>query len=240
MKKFFIAIAILVLLTPSAFGEQFYASDFEADTIGKFPQGWELGFEGSGEPQVIQDPLDKNNKVFAHTDLAMDLARHDVGGSIAVVSDSDVSDYMVDYDAYFPADFYIGTLFRFIDAESFYLFDRRQGGPTFDFWMRGGGNWTNFKSGIPYPAVPEEWFSFRLVIKGDTFEAYAKEKDDDTPFADMDPLMEGTEASYETGKFGLYGLIYVDNVIIGETEGDMSISVESAGKLTSTWGNIKK
>jgi len=240
MKKVFIAVAILILLTPLAYGKQFYASDFEGDTIGKFPQGWELGFEGNGNPQVIADPLDKTNKVFAHTDLAMDMARHDVGGSMAVVGEEDMTDYIVDYDAYFPADFYIGTVFRFIDDKSFYLFDRRQGGPTFDFWKHDAGAWANFFAGAAFPAVPEEWFSFRLVIQGINFEAYAKEKDDDTPFADMDPLMEGTDASYAEGKFGLYGLIYVDNVVVGETEGDMFISVESAGKLTSTWGNIKR
>ena len=239
MKKICTIFALLFLLVPLAFGKQFYASDFERDTIGKFPQGWEIGFKGKGSPQVIQDPLNKSNKVFAHTDLGQDQARHDVGGNIAVVGEEGMTDYMVDYDIYFPTDFYMGIVFRFTDGESFYLLDRRQGAPTFDFWKRGGGAWTNFLSGVPYPAKPEEWFSFRIVIKGDTFDAYAKEKDDDTPFAEMKPLMTGKDASYKTGKFGLYGLVYVDNVIVGETEKDMFISVESSGKLTSTWGSIK-
>ncbi|HGJ66630.1 TPA: hypothetical protein ENS27_14800 [bacterium] len=239
MKKCLIAITILILITPLAFGKQFYASDFERDTIGKFPQGWDLGFKGKGNPQVIADPLNKNNKVFAHTDLGQDQARHDVGGNIAVVGDANMKDYIVDYDIYFPTDFYMGVLFRFTGENEFYLLDRRQGS-TFDFWKRAGGNWNNFKSGVPYPATPEKWFSFRLVIKGDKFEAYAKEKGDKTPFAQMKPLMDGTDATYKTGKFGLYGLVYVDNVIIGETENDMFISVESIGKLTSTWGEIKR
>lgn len=239
MKKICIAIMIMALFVSFAYGKQFYASDFENDTIGKFPQGWELGFAGAGNPQVIADPLNKGNKVFAHTDLAQDKARHDVGGNLAVVGNEDMTDYMVDYDIYFPTDFYMGVVFRFISKDEFYLLDRRQGS-TFDFWKHAGGAWTNFKSGVPYPAKPEEWFSFRIVIKGDTFEAYAKEKGDNTPFAKMDPLMSGTDATYKTGKFGLYGLVYVDNVIVGETENDMYISVESAGKLASTWGEIKK
>jgi hypothetical protein len=70
--------------------------------------------------------------------------------------------------------------------------------------------------------------------------AYAKPIDDDTPFANMAPLQEGTEANFGTGKFGLYGLIYVDNVVIGETEDDLTIAVEPAGKLATTWGDMKR
>ena len=44
MNKICIVIAIVLIFTPLAFGKQFYGSDFEKDTIGKAPQGWELGF----------------------------------------------------------------------------------------------------------------------------------------------------------------------------------------------------
>jgi len=52
--------------------------------------------------------------------------------------------------------------------------------------------------------------------------------------------MTGTDGSFETGKFGLYGLIYVDNVVIGETPADLVIAVGSQGKLAATWGGIKR
>ena len=240
MNKICIVIAIVLIFAPLAFGKQFYGSDFEKDTIGKAPQGWELGFKGAGNGKVIADPLNKNNKIFAHTDLADSMARHDVGGNIWVVGNADMTDYIVDYDAYFPTDFYEGTLFRFIDDKSFYLFDRRQGAPTFEFWKHAAGTWTSLKPAVPFAGVPEKWFRFRLVIKGDTFDAYAKEIDDDTAFAKMKPLISAQDATYKTGKFGLYGLIYVDNVVIGETDSDMTIAVESAGKLTATWGSIKR
>lgn len=240
MNKICIVIAIVLIFTPLAFGKQFYGSDFEKDTIGKSPQGWELGFKGAGKGEVIEDPLNAKNKVFAHSDLADAQARHDVGGNIWVVGDANMQDCIVDYDIYFPTDYYMGVIFRFTAENDFYLLDRRQGGPTFDFWKRTGAAWTNFLAGIAFPAKPEQWFSFRLVIKGDTFEAYAKEKADNTPFAKMDPLMTGKDATYKAGKFGLYGLVYVDNVIIGETEKDMVLAVESAGKLTATWGSIKR
>ena len=41
------------------------------------------------------------------------------------------------------------------------------------------------------------------------------------------------------GKFGLYGLIYIDNIAIGETENDLVIAVESYGKLPVAWGEVK-
>jgi len=240
MRKICIVIAIVLIFTPLAFGKQFYGSDFEKDTIGKAPQGWELGFKGAGNGKVIEDPLNANNKVFAHSNLADAQARHDVGGNIWVVGDANMQDCIIDYDIYFPSDYYMGVLFRFTGENEFYLLDRRQGAPTFDFWKRAGGNWTNFLAGVAFPAKPQQWFSFRLVIKGDTFEAYAKEKADKTPFAKMKVLMTGKDATYKAGKFGLYGLVYVDNVIIGETENDMVLAVESADKLTATWGNIKR
>jgi hypothetical protein len=241
MNRICIVIAIVLIFTPLAFGKQFYGSDFEKDTIGKAPQGWELGFKGAGNGKVIADPLNKNNKIFAHTDLAQDKARHDVGGNVWVVGNADMTDYIVEYDAYFPTDFYEGIVFRFIDDKSFYLFDRRIVPPlTFDFYKHNAGAWALLKGGAAFPAKPELWFRFRIVVKGDTFEAYAKEQKDGTAFAKMKPLLSAQDGTYKAGKFGLYGLIYVDNVVLGETEGDMTIAVESAGKLTATWGSIKR
>ena len=240
MRKIVITMLPLMLLSSFSFAAQLYGSDFERDAVGDPPQGWELGFEGSTEGKVIKDPLNPGNKVFAHSDLASDQSRHDVGGSIWVVGEADWQDYIVEYDAYFPDDFYMGTLFRFVDNEAFYLFDRRQGGPTFDFWRREGGGWTNFAAGAAFSAQPGEWYRFRIECSGDTFDAYAKEMDDDTAFVDMDPLQTGSDGAFPAGKFGLYGLIYIDNIVIGETEADLFLSVEPAGKIATTWGEMKQ
>lgn len=242
--KAIIGVLLMLMLSSSlAFAAQFYASDFETDTIGEPPAGWEIGFEGNGEGAVIKDPLNAGNKVFAHTDLAFDQARHDVEGVIWTVGEEDWKNYIVEYDAYFPDDFYMGTLVRFQNDAAFYLFDRRVGGgpaaPTFDFWKNDGG-WVNFASAGAFGAAPEEWYKFRLVVEDDNFQAFAKEMDDNTPFAEMEPILEGTDGAYETGKFALYGLIYVDNVVIGETEDDLTIAIEPAGKLATTWGDMKR
>jgi len=239
MKKFAFVMLLLLVFSSFAFAKQFYSSNFENETIGKPPSGWELGFAGAGNGKVIADPLNPNNKIFAHTDLAKDKARHDVGGSIWVVGDANMTDYIVEYDAYFPEDFYIGVLFRFIDSKQFYLLDRRVGNPTtFDFWKHSNGNWTNITAGAKYDAVPKLWYRFRLVVKGDSFEAYVKSAADSKPFDK--PFITGKDATYKAGKFGLYGLIYVDNVVIGETVNDLVItSIAPKGKLATTWGEIK-
>ncbi|HGJ66631.1 TPA: hypothetical protein ENS27_14805 [bacterium] len=239
MKKFAFVIVLLLVFSTFAFAKQFYSSNFENDTIGNPPKGWELGFVGAGNAKVIADPLDPKNKVFAHTDLAKDKARHDVGGNIWVVGDANMTDYIVEYDAYFPEDFYIGVLFRFIDSKQFYLLDRRATSPTtFDFWKHNNGAWTNLAAGAKFDAAPKLWYRFRLVVKGDSFEAYVKSAADSKPF-DI-PLITGKDATYKAGKFGLYGLIYIDNIAIGETANDLVVTpVAPKEKLAITWGAIK-
>lgn len=239
MKKFAVIMLLMLVFSSFAFAKQFYSSNFEKDALGNSPSGWELGFVGAGNGKVIADPLDPNNKIFAHTDLAKDKARHDVGGNIWVVGDANMTDYIVEYDAYFPEDFYIGVLFRFIDSNQFYLLDRRVGVPTtFDFWKHNAGAWANIKAGAQFDAVQKQWFRFKLVVKGDSFEAYVKSAADSKPFDK--PLITGTDATYKAGKFGLYGLIYIDNIAIGETDDDLVIaSVASKDKLATTWGEMK-
>jgi hypothetical protein len=242
MKKVIFIVLLIMSFASFAFAKQLYVSDFEKDTIGNAPSGWDLGFKGAGNGKVVADPLNASNKIFAATDLAKDKARHDVGGNIWVVGDAAWKDYIVEYDVYFPEDFYIGVLFRFISADKFYLLDRRVAPPsTFDFYKHDAGKWTNITAGAKFDAVPKQWFRFRLVVKGDSFEAYAKAKSDKTPFDGMKALMTGKDATYTAGKFGLYGLIYIDNIVIGETAADMTniTSVEPNSKLSTTWGDTK-
>ncbi len=240
MRTFIIMTIFFMLLSLSSLAKQFYASNFESENIGSTPRGWEIGYKGNGKAQIIADPENRNNKVFAHSDLPKDKARHDVNGVMWIVGDMNWQDYIIEYDAYFPDDFYMGTVFRFSDPEKFYLFDRRSAGEAgnFDFWRRSAGAWTRFGTG-KFDAQPKKWYRFRIVAKGDTFQAYGKSSDDATPFKNLKPILEGKEATFEKGCFGLYGLIYVDNVVIGETEDDMTISVEPNGKLASTWGDVK-
>lgn len=235
------ALGLALGMATVASARQLYGSDFQNDTIGQTPKGWEKGFEGKGTATVIKDPKDANNKVLQSLDVPAAGARHDVGGSIYVVGSPDWTDYIVQYDALFPEEYYEGVVFRFVEDNSFYLFDRRSGGEAgkFDLWTRAGGGWTRIQGGADFPTKIQTWYRFRIVVNGEKFDAYAAEMNDKTAFADMKPFLSGANNQYKKGRFGLYGLVYVDNVIVGESEADMALAVEPAGKLASTWAQLK-
>lgn len=241
-KSIVIGILLVSFSLTSAFAAQLYQNDFEGDAIGTLPRGWEQIFNGSTKASVIEDPADPRNKVLSSSDLAHDKSRHDVGGSIFGVGEDTWKDYIVEYDIYFPVDFYMGVLFRVQDGDTFYLLDRRSAGESgnFDFWRRQGGGWTGVQRAGKLNAEPEKWYSFRLVVEGNTFEAYAKSKDDGAPFGKATLILTGTDDAIDSGKFGLYGLVYIDNLVIGETEADLVISpVKPGGKLATSWGELK-
>jgi hypothetical protein len=223
----------------SAHAALLYENNFEGEALGSVPTGWERAWDGATQASVIADPVAGGNQVFASSDLAHDASRHDVGGSIFAVGDASWTDYVVQYDALYPADFYIGTLFRYQDDTNFYLLDRRSAGElgTFSFYHHDGA-WTNFGSG-EFDTEPMVWYRFRLSVQGDTFEAHAGLAADD-PELTGDPFISGTVAALASGRFALYGLIYVDNVIIGETSTDIAAAVEPHGKLATTWASLRR
>ena len=170
-------------------------------------------------------------------DKASNQSRHDVGGSIYVVGDASWDDYVAEWDMMFPDDFYMGVVFRFQDGEKFYLSDRRQGGRDYNFYKRQGG-WGLVQAGV-VENEPEVWYRAQLVLSGDEFTFKLKERKDKTPFDKIDPATEGKDGNFKTGKFGNYGLVYIDNIFIGDAVEDLVLPVEPQDKLSTTWGTIK-
>ena len=243
MKRWILAAAacsVALFAARPGQAKQLYGNDFEGTAVGSLPAGWEKLWDANSTASVIKDPVNAANRAFASSDLAHDASRHDVGGSIYGVGEDGWSDYIIEYDALFPVDFYMGTLFRYNDDTNFYLFDRRSAGEAgnFDLWHQVGA-WNRINTG-PYATDPETWYSFRLDIKGDTFKAYIGTPAERAGFGAADPLFEGTQGDLATGKFGLYGLIYIDNLVIGETEDDLTLDVDSRGKVAVTWADMKR
>lgn len=239
----YLFVAIVACALTSASDSQaklLYVNDFDGEALGSVPTGWKQVWEGASQATVIDDPVAGGNQVLASSDLAHDASRHDVGGSIFAVGDDSWTDYVVDYDALFPVDFYMGTLLRYNDDTNFYLFDRRSGGEAgnFDFWHQASG-WNRLGTG-QFDAQPMEWYSFRLSVQGDSFEAYAAPAADNADFSADVPFVTGSDASLAGGPFGLYGLIYIDNVVIGETSTDVETAVEASGKLAVTWASLRR
>ncbi|MCY3551411.1 MAG: hypothetical protein OXH39_13205 [Candidatus Poribacteria bacterium] len=214
-----------------------FHDDFEKDKIGSEPSKWEVGHDGKTTAKVVADPKKASNKVLLTADNPSNDSRHDVGGSIYVFGDAGWDDYVAEWDMMFPDDFYMGIVFRFQDGEKFYLSDRRQGGREYHFYKRQGG-WAKVKDGM-VENEPEVWYRAQLILSGDKFTFKLKERKDKTPFDKIDPATEGEDGTFKTGKFGHYGLVYLDNIFVGDAVEDLVLPVEPQDKLSTTWGAIK-
>jgi len=233
-------IAMLCLsFSQMSTGKLLFHDDFEKDALGNEQSKWEVAHEGGGQKaNVIKDPENPNNKVMASSDAPSNQARHDAGGSIYVVGDENWTNYVAEWDMMFPDDFYMGVVFRFQDSEAFYLSDRRQGGNDYHFYKRQAGAWPQVSAG-QVSNKPLVWYRAQLTLKGEKFTFKLKDKKDDTPFSKINPATEGSDGDFENGRFGNYGLVYLDNIFIGDKEEDLVLGVKPAAKLTTTWGNIK-
>ena len=214
-----------------------FHDDFEKDNIGAEPSKWEVGHDGSTTAEVVADPKDASNKVLKTSDKASNASRHDVGGSIYVAGDAGWDDYVAEWDMMFPDDFYMGVVFRFQDGEKFYLSDRRQGGRDYHFYKRQGG-WAQVQAGM-VENEPEVWYRAQLILKGDQFTFKLKERKDKRSFDKIDPTTEGEDGTFKTGRFGNYGLVYIDNIFVGDAVEDLVLPVEPQDKLSTTWAAIK-
>ena len=214
-----------------------FHDDFEKDNIGEEPSKWEVGHDGSTTAQVVADPKKASNKVLLTADKASNQSRHDVGGSIYVIGDAGWDDYVAEWDMMFPDDFYMGIVFRFQGGEKFYLSDRRQGGREYHFYKRQGG-WAKVKDGM-VENEPEVWYRAQLILSGDKFTFKLKERKDKRSFDKIGPTTEGGDGNFKTGKFGNYGLVYIDNIFVGDAVEDLVLPVEPQDKLSTTWGTIK-
>ena len=236
----FVLFSLLVLISftsGSLSAKLLFHDDFEKDAVGSEPSKWEIGFDGDTKAEVIADPQQAGNRVLRTSTNPANDSRHDVGGSIYVVGDDSWRDYVAEWDMMFPEDFYMGIVFRFQDGEKFYLCDRRQGGSAYNFYKR-QGNWTEIQAGSVNNQA-EVWYRAQLTLSGDKFTFKLKERIDNTSFDRINPAIEGQDGTFETGKFGNYGLVLIDNLFIGDKVEDLVLSVEPSDKLSTTWGVIK-
>lgn len=233
----FLLFVFVLAFSSSSMAKLLFHDNFEGDKVDSEPSKWVVGHKGATKAKVVADPQDAKNKVLQTTDKASNQSRHDVGGSIYVAGDDNWGDYVAEFDMMFPDDFYMGVVFRFTGGEAFYLSDRRMGGNAYNFYRRQGG-WTEVKAGS-VPNKPLVWYRAQLTLVGDTFTFKLKERDDKTSFDKVKAATEGKDATFKKGKFGNYGLVYLDNLFIGDTIADLVLSVESDGKLSATWGKLK-
>jgi len=245
--RVFVVSLIISLICPLAYSKLLFRDDFEGDRIGQEPSKWFSVDKPPGDPpgEVIQDPTDPNNKVFSPS------KRGDRMGRVYVVGEPDWTDLVAEWDWYIVLDNCIGMVFRYQDRDNHYLFDRRAGWAQpneIHFYKRVGGSWQRIGGAPIDPKLNQlkKWYRVQLKVEGNRFSVKVKERDDPTPFSELDVLLEVTDDTFKKGYFGIYAgeqpaSAYFDNIVVGEREEDLSFALEpSSGLLAVKWGQIKK
>lgn len=154
--------------------------------------------------------------------------------ALAIAGESNWTDYTIACKACLtqPGGFNnISIAFRASDdGTSEYLFMLEGGRQQAEWWKKVAGTYTEIKVD-PLKIDTKDWFSFKVVVKGNTFEGYYE-----------DELISTIEdKNLKKGKVGarVYGCTaHIDDFDVNGP-GIPSEPVEAAGKLAATWGEIK-
>ena len=139
------------------------------------------------------------------------------------------------------ADVYVGTAHRYQDPQHYLHSSRRLGGANFIIYNWDGA-W-NALDDKPWDSSAGVWYRMQISDIGDEHIVKGKERDDETPFDELDPIVTAIDDSYPEGPIGLFGAegsLFWDNIIVYEPGTDPSGAVEPGDKLATTWGRIKK
>jgi hypothetical protein len=242
MRAFICAIVIVagLILASTVYARQLFWDNFEADQLGAEPLKWKnLGVGGGGGGEIVEDPERASNKVFSMPGRYV--ATRNDNGAFYVIGDESWTDYVAEWD-WMPCEAYCGMNFRFVDEDEYYLIDKRGvEGIVILYRRQEAPLWTILAQG-PWLWEANKWYRVRLEASSDTFVFKWKEVDDGTPFDQIDAAeagVQGQDATYENGGISNGGLGLIDNVVVGETEGDLVLGVESAGKLPAIWADLK-
>jgi len=237
-QKVFLMVFTFLICCGLANAKVLFVDDFEDDNFGDEPSKWEhLDFAGGNSIITVEEDPAKTKNNVAKT----------IGIGLYIPSTNGRekwSDYVWDFDWMWESDSYVGTVYRVEDVEAHYHGSRRQGATEIHIYTRNAGNWANVATGT-YPNENNVWYSHRLIIKGNKHQIYMKERDDDTPFEELKPVVEVEDDTFKDGPIGMMGITagisYFDNMVLVETLQDIENlkSVELTGKLSTTWGQIR-
>ena len=85
---------------------------------------------------------------------------------------------------------YPGTAFR-VTGNDYYHISPRNDNVSVGFWHYDGG-WNQKGDLVEYDFGLNTWNRFRVIAKGNEFTFKVKRRNDATPFADIEPLMQVT------------------------------------------------
>jgi hypothetical protein len=231
---FILILSFITAFSLSAAGEVYFEDDFEADDIGDEPSLWNM--VGGFTLEVVEDPQNPNNKVLAETGEADGLG---VPTPIGWEKQDFWTDYVWEFDWMWEMDVYVGTAHRYQDAQHYYHSSRRLGGANFIIY-NWNGDWNELDN-KPWSSKTYTWYRMQISDIGDEHIVKGKERDDNTPFDELNPIVSAIDDTYADGPIGLFGAegsLYWDNIVVYEPGTDPK-AVKPASKLAVAWGKIK-
>lgn len=221
-----LVLAFCLSLNQIASAKILFEDDFEGEQMGKEPSKWDYdpAAEVTDVAEIIEDPVEGDKC----------LSRY---GGYVVKDSKEWKDYVVEFDWMFTeAGSNESVAFRYQDANKFYQLSKRGDMQSINIYMYNGA-WNQIVSGI-FPVDINTWYRVQLKVEGPAFTVRMKEKEDQTAFSDVDPVVEIEDNTYDKGGFSTAYYGPIDDVVIGESEADI-LAVEPASKLSTTWGRIK-
>jgi hypothetical protein len=211
--RFLLAGVIFALVTSvprAAPGEVLFQEDFEEYDVGSEPDRWT--YDATAEVPNIGfvdvDPLDPDNQVFTGF------------GGYQADNGALFDDFVAQWDWLFEDLARNDSFgFRVQGPNGHYQLSRRVGGVDWHIY-RFDGAWSVIGMSF-FEVEANKWYRIRLIVDGGEFLVKVKERDDETPFDDLDPLLEVIDDAFEEGTFSTSYWGPVDNVIIAESEEDI-------------------
>jgi hypothetical protein len=235
--KFLIVISALLVFSGVASGKVLFKDNFEGDAVGAAPKNFEKIDNPTNaaafKADVADDPKGESGKVAHTSNYAVYVPK---------TADRDNwTDWVWEWDWMWSEKGYPGTAFR-ITGNNYYHISPRNDNINVGFWHYNGG-WNQKGDLVQYDFGLNTWNRFQVIAKGNEFTFKVKKRDDSTPFADIEPLMQVTDDNLKKGPVSVCGTnidAWMDNFIVAESEEDLITAVQPNDKLSITWGTIKK
>ena len=214
-------------------GEVLFEDDFEEGDLGTRPPKWN---NVAGYNLFIdEDPDDPTNRVLAEPGEPMGEGFPTPVGW----EDQDFwTDYIWEFDWRLPVDVNTNAAHRYQGIQACYQIGRRGAGATYSMFINKGG--LSELENANWISEIHKWYRMQITTVEDQHIVKGKERDDKTPFDALGPIIEIEDGTFETGTIALagaggHGTIYSDNIVVY----DGTQPVDSAGKLSTTWGRLR-
>ena len=232
-----VVIGVLLAFSQFANSKRLFKEDFEGDTVEKEPKNFEKIDNPTNfadfQMEVVKDPNGESGKVLHTIGYALNIPK--------VTGRDSWTDWIWEWDWMWSEAGYPGTAFR-ITGNDYYHISPRNDNISVGFWYYDGG-WNRMGDLVEYDFGLNTWNRFQVTAKGNEFTFKVKRRDDSTPFAEIEPLIQVTDDNLQKGPVSACGTntdAWMDNFIVAESEVDLITAVQPNGKVSVIWGTIKK